>query len=166
MAENREEPIFEQHPSALNGVNQFQMVMKRGRWEKLNFTYSFLPVYYFSRALGLLPYSFVCDSGGELQAPQVGLFDGIWFLLSMCIYVLAAFTNYQMIKLPKEMVISSALYFGHYALLIQGLLICAISIAMDMFNRNKFVSVIKTFIEFDKEVRCACENQVEHVCLL
>lgn len=152
MAENREQPIFEQHPSALNAVNQFQMVVKRGRWKKLDFAYSFLPVYYFSRILGLLPYSFICDSEGELQAQQVDLIDGIWFLLSICIYVLAAFTNFQTITLPKEMKIESALYFGHYALLIQGLLICAISIGMDMYNRNKLVAIFKAFIEFDKEV--------------
>lgn len=152
MTENREEPIFEQHPSASNAVNQFQMIVKRGRWKKLNFAYSFLPVYYFSRVLGLMPYSFSWDSEGELQAPQVNLVDGIWFLLSICIYVLAAFTNFQTIILPKEMKIESALYFGHYALLIQGLVICAISIGMDMFNRNKLVAILKAFIEFDKEV--------------
>lgn len=163
MAENREQTIFEQHPSALNAVNHFQVLVKRGRWKKLDFAYSFLPVYYFSRVLGLLPYSFMCDSEGELQAPQVDLIDGIWFLLSMFIYVLAAFTNYQMIKMPKQIAISSPLYFGHYTLLIQGLLICAISIAMDMFNRKKFVTVLKTFIDFDKEVK---DGSIQIRCVL
>lgn len=166
MAESREQPIFEQHPSASNAVHQFQMVVKRGRWKKLHFTYSFLPIYYFSRILGLIPYSFICDSEGELQAPRINLIDGIWFLLSICIYLLAAFTNYQTIALPKEMKIASALYFGHYALLILGLVISAISIAMDMWNRNKLVAILKAFNEFDKEVsEPTCYKSISNMCI-
>lgn len=156
MVENSDRIMFssnnntEQHPSVLNAVNRFRFVAKRRK--KHDFAYSFLPIYYFSRFFGLMPFSFIYDSDGEIQAPRISIFDGAWFVISICIYVSAAFTNFQIISLPKEMVIASALYFGHYILLIQGLLVCAIAIGLDMCNRNKLVTILKTFIAFDKEV--------------
>ena len=158
MAENFDQIIFssktpEQHPSVLNAVNQFQIDTRRGRWKKRDFAYSFLPIYYFSRLFGLMPYSIVYDSIGEIQTPRVRTIDGIWFIISICIYVLAAFTNFQSITSPKEMtMVSDALYFGHYMLLIEGLLVSAVSIGFDMHNRYKLVTILKAFICFDKEV--------------
>lgn len=136
-----------------NGVNRLQIVAKENRVEKRNFGYSFLPIYYFSRVFGLMPYSIVYNARGEIQKSQVRMIDGLWFIISICIYVLVAFTNYLNVKLPEEMTtVSVALYFGHYMLLIEGLLVSAITIGLDMYNRHKLVVILKSFISFDKEV--------------
>lgn len=158
MTENCDRMMFssnntEQHPSALNSVNKYQTGAKR--WRKRDFAYSFLPIYYFSRFFGLMPFSLIYDSDGEIQAPRISLLDGVWFIISICVYVFAAFTNFQIVTLPKEMPLASLLYFGHYILLIQGLLVCTIAIGLDMYNRNKVVAILKTFIAFDKEVSVA-----------
>ena len=59
--------------------------------KKLNFMDSFRPVYYFSRIFGLLPFSFIYDSNGDVQKTKITKFDGLWFLISMFVYVLMSF---------------------------------------------------------------------------
>lgn len=145
-----------QQPSVLNGVDNSQIVDKEDRSKKLNFTYTFSPIYYFSRILGLMPFSFIYDARGELQAPQIRPIDGVWYVFSLCIYVLVAIINIQIAiqKQTELKAISFALYFGHYMLLIKGLLISAISIVMDFYNRYTLVKILQAFIAFDKEVSC------------
>lgn len=148
------ETHIEQQTSIPNGINQRQIVTKeRCRMKQRNFVYSFLPIYYFSRFFGLMPYTIIYDSRGEIQTQQIRTIDGVWFTVSICIYVLAALSNYQTVKLPDEMTeVPFALYIGHYTLLIEGLLVCAIAIGFDMNNRYKLVVILNAFIEFDKEV--------------
>lgn len=144
----------EQQPGIPNGLIQRQIVAKeQKRMEERNFVYSFLPIYYVSRFFGLMPYTIIYDSRGGIQAQQVRAIDGLWFIVSICIYVLAALSNYQTMKLPDEMTgIPFALYFGHYTLLIEGLIVCAIAIGLDMYNRCKLVVILNAFSDFDKEV--------------
>lgn len=148
----------EHQPNALNDVNHFQIVARdNNRLKKRNFAYAFLPIYYFSRIFGLMPFTIIYNSRGEIQAPQVRRFDAFWFGISISIYVLAAFTNFQTsvqtMQLPEKMkIISFALYFGHYMLLIEGLLVGAIAIGLDMYTRHKLVAILKAFIAFDNEV--------------
>lgn len=157
MADNCDRIMFssnnntdEQHPSVLNSVHKFPTDSKR--WRRLDFVYSFLPIYYFSRFFGLMPFSFIYDSDDEIQAPRISIFDGVWFVITIGIYLVAAFTNFQILTHPKEMALASALYYGHYILLIQGLLVCSVAIGLDIYNRNRLVTILKIFIAFDKEV--------------
>lgn len=158
MAEHWDHSILsqtnsEQHPNVLNAVNHYRIVSNEDRWRKIDFAYAFLPIYYFSRMFGLMPFTLNYNSRGEIQAPQVRRFDAIWFGVSISIYLMAAVTNFLSVALPKEMTtISFALYFGHNVLFIQSLLVGAISIGLDLFNRYKLVAILKAFIAFDKEV--------------
>lgn len=55
--------------------------------------HGFKPIYYFSRALGLWP--FTIDSNGSIKKAHVRLVDILWFSMSICLYLLAAYQTYN-----------------------------------------------------------------------
>lgn len=124
------------------------------RSKKLNFADSFRPVYYCSRVFGLMPYSIVYDSNGDVQEPKVRALDFLWFVISMCVYTSMAIILYRTINLPQESNTSAyILILGDCVLLIFALIFGAQIIGMDMFNRFRFIDIQKNINTFDKEAR-------------
>lgn len=121
-----------------------------------DFSYGLRPIYYFSRAVGLLPFSFIRNSHGEIQEARVTLTDCLWFVISICLYLFMAYICYEGVELPRDPNQSFILIIGDSVLIILGLAYSAVAVAVDMFNRSKIVSVLKNLTEFDREVR----NQV------
>lgn len=118
--------------------------------EKIDFAYSFRPNYLFSRIFGLMPFSIAYDSS-RVQVPRVGALDGCWFVISICLYILLAVIAYQNIILPKDSH-SYLTILGDSATLILGLIIGALMIGMDMYNRFKIIGIWQMFKTFDEEV--------------
>lgn len=138
---------------ALQYHSNQKVVQEKLRVDHLNFLHSFSPVYYYSRIFGLMPFSIDCDTGQGIQKPQVNIFDGIWFLVSILIYLLMAFISYNGMKLPQDSNTASfILILGDYVLLILGLIYSALIIIFDMYNRFKLIEILNKFITFDKEV--------------
>lgn len=142
------------HSSADGRVgNQFRMFAKGVHSkEPRDIVYSYQPIYYFSRFFGLLPFSLAHDSNGELQAPKIRIFDGFWFIISILVYL--AITNVSLLrtdiqKYPQSLPI---LILGNEFLLVFGLIYGVIMIIENMCSRFKFVRILKTFINFDREV--------------
>lgn len=52
---------------------------------------SFQPIYYITRVVGRWPFTIVYNSNGSIKEACVGLFDRIWFLISICVYLTAFF---------------------------------------------------------------------------
>lgn len=120
--------------------------------KKANFSCSVRPIYYFSRAFGLCPFTLVYDSNGDIQEARVTTLDIIWFLISTILYLFMAFFCYANMHRPQDTGESQILLIGDYAHLIFGLINGAIMVSLDMFNRHKFIDFIKKIITFDKEV--------------
>lgn len=121
--------------------------------QQLDFPSSFKPNYYFLRALGLWPFSFVRDSDGKIQEPKITKLDLLWFIVSILLYILASIFNsennqtkdreYMHVKILR------IITYGVYLRLTLSLLFVALIIGIDMCNRFKLVKVLKTIVDFD-----------------
>lgn len=120
------------------------------RAENTNFLHAFSPIYYVSRVFGLMPFSIVCRT---VRKPHVNIFDGIWFLLSILLYISLAINSYRNMKFPDEKNTASFIInVGDSLLLNVGLIYAALIIIFDMHNRFKLIEILNKFIAFDKEV--------------
>lgn len=122
-----------------------------------DFIYSFRPFYYFCRILGLMPFSIVYDSRKNTGKPKVFWFDGLWFAVSMCLYLSMTFISYRNLKIPQYSNASYILIIGDSFHKLSGLIFGALIIGMDMCNRFKLLKIWRKFIIFDKE---ACQTDV------
>lgn len=118
--------------------------------KSFNFMDTFKPVYFVSRLLGLEPFSIIYDSNGDAQRPKITIFDGIWFVFSMGVYVMMAYSA-EGIECRKESV-ERFTYILAYIFTIVGLTCSILTIAIDMCNRFKFVEILRKISIFDKEV--------------
>lgn len=126
---------------------------KNAQFRNINFEYSIRPIYYFARAFGLLPFSVIRNSNGEIQKPHVGVINLLLFVISICWYLILAYSCYLNVTFllynPKT---SFILVFGDYLLLIVGLISTTLFIVMDMVNRTRLVDVLKRLTVFDQKV--------------
>lgn len=136
-----------------NSANQ-KSTQNKLRVENVNFVHGFSPVYYISRIFGLMPFSIVCDLRRGTQKPQVKLLDGMWFLLSISMYISMAITTYVTLSLPRDTSTASfILALGDSMLLIVGLVYSVFIIMFDMYNRFRLTEILNKFITFDRDVR-------------
>lgn len=115
--------------------------------EAFNFMKSFRPVYYFSRLIGLMPFTINCDSNGEVQRSAITKSDGVWLVISISIYSLIPF-YIKVVPGPVFVVI-----LGHI-FAIFGSVYSVLTIVVDMCNRSKFIEILRRITAFDKMVRC------------
>lgn len=66
------------------------------------FSYGFRPIYYFSRVIGLMPYSMVHNKNGEIQEHRIYYRDGLWILTSISLYISVILHVFRDMKLPKD----------------------------------------------------------------
>lgn len=122
---------------------------------KLNFEYCLWPIYFVSRASGLLPFSIARDSNGTIYAPRIRIFDFLFFISSISWYLYLTYTSFHDIQHWPSLNKSHVLTVSNYSLLIVGLIFGALTITMDMLNRSTLVDICKKFITFDQNVRNA-----------
>lgn len=118
------------------------------------FEHGFQPVYYFSRCIGLWPFTITYDSNGSIKAARVRLLDRLWFLVSICLYLTALFFSYE--DLMVSLNLGRSYYFADLLFLISQippLLFGSVAIVLNFFNRNRLLNILKNFIAFDTEVR-------------
>lgn len=119
--------------------------------KKIDFAYSFRPIYCYSRLFGLMPFSLICDSNGEIERPAVNKLDFVWFTLSISIYLLIAIMSVQHVTFLQN-AHAYVLTLGHFVFLIVGLIFDIIMIVMSMLKRFKLVDIVKKFVLVDKAV--------------
>lgn len=112
-----------------------------------NFAYSFRPVYLFLRLFGLMPFSIIYNSNDEIQKCKITKFDGCWFVISLSMYLLMAIFI-KVIHVPTSFSILGTI-FG-----ILGYTYSFSAIVVNMWNRNRFVKILKQITIFDMEVMC------------
>lgn len=123
----------------------------QSRHRSKKFQHGFQPIYYFSRLIGLWPFTMIYISNGLIKETRINLFDSVWFLISISFYLTALF--YACRKFDSD----SSKIFDIWSLVycigqILALLFGAVGIALDMFNRNKLINILNKFIIFDNEV--------------
>ena len=117
----------------------------------MKFQLEFQSVYFFSRCIGLWPFTIIYHSDGSIKGARIHLFDKLWFLISICLYLTALYYAFLNMKnqTAKNGHISSFIF---YLTQIPVLLFSCVSIILDMINRNKLVNTLKKFNIFDSEV--------------
>lgn len=122
---------------------------KRCSQKSHDFVYSFRPMYYFSRFFGLLPFSFTYNSNGQIEAPQIRIIDGVWFVISVTFFLILAINSSQVIEIPNDS--APLVTLSNTLLLTVGLFNGAAMIVFHMCVRFRFVTILKTITTFDKE---------------
>lgn len=117
-----------------------------GRPKKVQ--HGFQPVYYFSRFIGLWPFTIAHNSNGSKKEARVHLIDGFWFLISICLYLTAIFYIYKRIMDLRTSDDNPYVLVNSITNTVL-LLFRAVSIVLDLFNRNSLVNILDKFIIFD-----------------
>lgn len=133
----------------------------RGSKQIHDFVYSFRPMYYFSRFLGLLPFSFVYDSNGLIEAPRIRICDGVWFVISVAFYFILAMNSSQVIEIPYDA--APLVTLSNSLLLTIGLFNASAIIVLSMGVRFRFVTILKKITRFDKE---ASQNENQTIMIV
>lgn len=133
--------------------NRFQMDNQLAAFRKLDFLDSFRPIYLVSRVFGQMPFSIVSYPNGDIGGPKVGMLDGLWFAISLCLYTCGAYVAFtcQIYDQPMSK-ISMVLVIAYSVSFLLGLMLGYISIFLDMCNRCKLTNIVKKFTIFDQEV--------------
>lgn len=120
--------------------------------KKIDFMYSFRPIYYISRVCGRMPFTIACNANGEIQEPKITKCDRCWLLISTFIYLLIAYPTVYIMWTSTRNKEYNIFYLGEHffkaIILIFGLL----QMALDFFNRFQFVKILKSFTAFDRKV--------------
>lgn len=132
--------------------NRFEVPKNKVCLKTINFAFSFQPAYYFCRVFGLMPFSFVYNSAGEIQKPRICIFDGLWFVIVICWYLLNAFNIYRILNSLQDPNVPYIITLGYYVFIILGLIYACGNIVMDTLNRFKWFDIWKNFSNFDREV--------------
>lgn len=120
--------------------------------------HSFRPIFYMSRLFGLAPFSVQTNLFDEVQRVKLTFFDLLWFCTAILMYLsLAVFGVLGPIR-PSDFGSVYILVLGDQLLLVFGLVMCFVSVIMDMVNRNRIMGNIQRFEAFDKEVEIREES--------
>lgn len=117
--------------------------------QQINFLYSFRPIYYFSRIFGLMPFSIIYDSNGEIKQSKITIVDGIWFLISMFIYSLHLYLT--LLKFSNQTTPTTFVMILGNTFLLMIVMYGAGAVAMGMCNRFKYIKIAKNFTVFDRQ---------------
>ena len=139
---------------------------KTDELKMLNFEDAFRPIYRFSWAVGLWPFTIVHHSNGTIQNARISRFDGFWVLISMCFQLSAIlYTSLNIVDHRNNMhgapFIFPILFAMHQVTLLS---IGVIGTLMDMYNRQRLANILGNFIIFDNEVSSMNSLLFVHNC--
>lgn len=137
-----------------SAADQTRATINSEKLQKFDFMYSFRPLYYISRIFGYMPFSIVCDSNDSIKGPKIRLFDSIWFIIAMSVYISSAIMILQNVEYPEiqSNIVMTVLKSSDHLVLAFMLIFGAVIIVMDMLNRFKLVDILKDINTFDEEV--------------
>lgn len=116
-----------------------------------NFYYCFQPIFIISRIFGLLPFTIHSDLRGNIERVKIGALNVLWLVISIVFnMILMCIMKYS--SRNKLDFGSPVLYLADQLIWISGFLIMVISMALDVFNRNRLLKILRNLIAFDKYV--------------
>lgn len=119
---------------------------------KLNFSVVFRPIYYFLRVFGFMPFTIVYDSKGAVQKHSITVFDVVWLLISLFVYLYAIHSTIIWYDSENSPDMSAFLLWVGKIFYILEIVFCIIGILMDLCNRYKLINILQSFEMFDEEV--------------
>ena len=121
-------------------------------WKKDSFVYCFRPIYVVSHIFGLMPFSIIFHSNGEVQKSSVSKFDILWFLTSLCLLLLGIYALLTVHpSIPKSY--SMIAFLGETGIFVTVLILASLSIILGMCNRHKLINIVKKITMSDKEAQ-------------
>lgn len=146
------------HPKIVLVNNLIQTSMKGSlkiiQMKIMSFGSVFRPLHRLARIWGLAPYSIAADSNGELLNSKIHLYDGLWLLTTVLLYL--AFLNYSVDAFNVD---RKALHRETWILILCARLLAIfaflygiLSIIINMCNRFKLMNMVKMYTRFDEEV--------------
>lgn len=139
-------------PRKFSYGNQTKPLNKDDQWVKNHFIQSISPIYYFSRSVGLMPFTIVHDKNEKVLAARVTVFDFAWFVISVCMHLGFLIFWCQNMDVSENESGSHVLPIGEATALIIWLIYSVFCVAVDMYNRHRLVDIMRKFIVFDKDV--------------
>lgn len=136
--------VSKTHVAASTNSNQTKTVPS----SKINFIESFRPMYVFSRFFGMLPFTIECDTNGDIQKARVKTWDFIWFGIKIAMHLFAEWMYLTLLFSNSENVLVSI----NSLIEIVQITSLPLMVVMDMYNRSKFVDILKRLSRFDKLV--------------
>lgn len=67
-------------------INSLTLDKKGTTLNNIDFVYNLSSIHLYSRLFGLVPFTLVRDSNGEVQRSRVGKFDLLWFVISISVF--------------------------------------------------------------------------------
>lgn len=117
-----------------------------------HFYYSVRPIVVVSRCYGLNPFSYETNVYGEVHRIKITFSDSVWFIVAVGMYLSVAIILSTQTHFPAEFKSVFLLVLGDRMLAVHGLVMCAVSIIMDMMNRDRILQNVQRFQAFDTEV--------------
>lgn len=146
----------QENPTVFTAVSAFAeskfQRKKRFVSSEINFAMSLRPIYRFSRAFGLMPFTIVLDEKCNIERARVRTLDILWCIIAIGSCIVMAVVYYKNIELPKGQNVSIILVFGDAMLVILGLIYACTVITLDMINRFKLIAILKSLNNFDTTV--------------
>lgn len=94
-----------------------QISFRKANTIKIDFAYSFRPIYYFSRVYGLMPFTITYNARGSINGLEVRLFDLLWFMAILVLNVtITLMISKDSLYLQDLKVLSNILNGGEYFL--------------------------------------------------
>lgn len=112
--------------------------------------HGFHPIYYFSRCVGLWPFTITYNSNGTIKAARIRLFDMLWFLFSIGFYLTALYCNCAYLK--TNMQSDNTFHLINFTTQMAFILFGIVGVVLDMFNRKRLVNILDSFAIFDRKV--------------
>lgn len=125
--------------------------------ETFNFDYAFRPIYYFSRYVGLWPFSIICESNRKIRRARIGFFDVLRSILIIYLNLTLTFCGYKEIRPRQENHTNNIRFIVFMAFQLSSFLFIILGIVLDVINRKKFVDILLKFNTFDHKVRHFCQ---------
>lgn len=128
----------------------------RVKSKEIGFAKTLRPVYKFSRAFGLMPFTITIDEHFNFKGVRVRPLDILRCVISISLCILSAVVYYRNIEIPKGPNVSIVLEYGDAALLIVGLTYASTVMIMDLLNRFILIAILKSLNNFDNSVCMIC----------
>lgn len=118
---------------------------------ELNFGHSFKPIYYFSRIFGFMPFTIAYDSNGKVQTARIKTMDILWFMITVGLYLSSALYFVVFAKQQTFPVKSIILMNCTRLTYMLRKLFNIVCIGMDIYNRFRFIEILKKINAFDEK---------------
>lgn len=158
--------ICVQNQMSILKVAQFRRAEKMYNWaharivplEKHDFHTAFRPIYYFSRYMGLWPFSVAHYSKKKIRRASVALVDIFRSISTISLSSTLVMCAYEEIRTQKKYHMNTIRFVVFMAFQLSSFSFLTIGIVLDLINRNRLADILRKFNTFDRKVNSRSSN--------